>query len=61
MDTESIGLMDMEKKMLRSILHRLLDRTLFLANQNLSIRGHKEDVPFLNKAIALKLCRDTVC
>lgn len=54
-DTESIALMDMEKKKWRDILHRLLDITLFLAKQNLPFRGHKEDESSLNKGNFLEM------
>ena len=40
---------DREKKKWRDILHRLLDITLFLANQNLAFRGHQEKDSWLNR------------
>lgn len=39
----------------RSIAHRLLDLTLFLAKQNLAFRGHREDVTLENKGNFLEL------
>lgn len=48
-DAERIILMDIDNKKLEGILHMLLFITLFLANQNLSFRGHKEDQSSLNK------------
>ena len=41
--------MDREKKKWRDILHRLLDITLFLVNQNLAFCGHQEDESSLNR------------
>ena len=47
-DAESNAAMGMEKKKWMDILHRLLDITLFLVNQNLTLltkifRGHQEN------------------
>uniref|UniRef100_A0A8C5PE46 TTF-type domain-containing protein n=1 Tax=Leptobrachium leishanense TaxID=445787 RepID=A0A8C5PE46_9ANUR len=54
-DTETITLMEMEKKKWRDILYRLLDVTLFLAMQNLAFRGHKEDESSFNKGNFLEM------
>lgn len=45
-DTESITLVEMEKKHLRDILRMLLDITLFRANKKLPLRRYKEDESF---------------
>ncbi|XP_050548310.1 zinc finger MYM-type protein 1-like, partial [Daktulosphaira vitifoliae] len=46
-----------ETKKWRDILHRLLDITLFLAKQNLSFRGHREDFESENRGNFLELIK----
>ena len=54
-DAATISLVEKEKKKFRDILHRVLDVILFLARQNLSFRGHREDASSLNKGNFLEL------
>ncbi|CAH0563170.1 unnamed protein product [Brassicogethes aeneus] len=46
--THRLRLHELEVKKKRDILKRLLDIILFLAKQNLSFRGHREDKNFQN-------------
>lgn len=39
------------------ILHRLLDVTLFLSEQNLAFRGHREEISSENRGNFLELVR----
>ena len=48
-DAATISLVEKEKKKFRDILHSVLNVILFLARQNLSFRGHREDAISLNK------------
>ena len=54
-DAENISIIDKEKKKWRNILHKLLDITLFLAKQNLTFHGHKENEFSLNRENFLKI------
>ena len=54
-DAATISLIEKKKRKLRDILHRVLDVILFLARQNLSFRGHREDASSLNKGNFLEL------
>lgn len=54
-DSETVRVMEAEKKRWRDMLHRLLDITLFLAKQNLPFRGHRESESSLNKGNFLEL------
>ncbi|XP_040286004.1 zinc finger MYM-type protein 1-like [Bufo bufo] len=44
-----------EREKWRDVLYRLLDVTLFLAQQNLPFRGHKEDITSANKGNFMEL------
>nr|CAI5822824.1 unnamed protein product [Callosobruchus analis] len=46
-----------EAKKWRNILHRLLDITLFLAQQNLAFRGHREDPSSENRGNFIELVK----
>ena len=48
-DDAALQLMDIEKQKWKHLLTRLLDITLFLANQNLAFRGHDEGQDSKNK------------
>ncbi|XP_043288811.1 52 kDa repressor of the inhibitor of the protein kinase-like [Venturia canescens] len=56
-DQENQNIINQEAKKWREILHRLLDITLFLAQQNLAFRGHREDVLSKNRGNFLELVK----
>ncbi|XP_065668003.1 52 kDa repressor of the inhibitor of the protein kinase-like [Hydra vulgaris] len=58
-DAAHQDVMEREKKKWRDILHRLLHITLFLAKQNLPIRGHREDFVSENRGDAVK--QELIC
>lgn len=54
-DKDNLKIINDETKKWRNILHRLLDVTLFLAQQNLAFRGHREDISSENRGNFLEL------
>ena len=54
-DKENQIVINQEAKKWRTILYRLLDITLFLAQQNLAFRGHREDITSENRGNFLEL------
>ncbi|KAM3962942.1 zinc finger MYM-type protein 1-like [Aphomia sociella] len=52
---DNLKIINDETKKWRNILHRLLDVTLFLAQQNLAFRGHREDISSENRGNFLEL------
>lgn len=54
-DSIQQNVMEKERKKWRDILHRLLDVSLFLAQQNLPFRGHREDSSSENRGNFLEL------
>lgn len=56
-DKNNLKIVNDETKKWRNILHRLFDVTLFLAQQNLAFRGHREDVSSENRGNFLELVK----
>lgn len=56
-DAQEQHLLNTEIKKWRSLLHRLLDITLFLAQQNLAFRGHRETISSDNQGNFLELVK----
>lgn len=56
-DKDNLKIINRETQKWRDILHRLLDVTLFLSEQNLAFRGHREEISSENRGNFLELVR----